>query len=794
MLIRRLLLVLALVAAWSVEARAQVTTHGMTITSGPLIWHDSVRLAAAQARYAASPSTYALTSQLTGTVETVRQQALIYQMTGVCSAADGFGTGQEQNINTCGDAIAWLLNTTDCGPGCRNEYLYPTIGGSGPDANDAHTCETADYQERDDYARWFGEITIDAYSWLREAMTAEQRQAVLGCMVRAAAAMATKSWGAPVDHGNNYMWGYTRNLLLTAIVLLAQETTSTFDAVATNCSFIGQAGANSMNVCGDDSDVIADEFLDEALDVRWTANLLEHLNGPAKGGIANEGQNYGHYLWDYVGTQMRLVMEDYGRDLTEETPYWEEAAVGIIYASSNRPMYSTQAGTIAGNVTQPWYAAPTYGDTQGPYGSPFVGEYEEGAYMTLLALKLAGTELGARIRYWLTNTTQLKVIPFIKVLDGSQGAAGTDFSAWPLAYCGTGFGACYVRDSWARTGSPSMFFLLAEQIFNPGGNHPHCADPGTWQAWRGQRWVSKTASAAYSRGMTNLAGTAATNAAQRFFGNGLTVNDSGDNGFCLTGNGFESGETPNAEMTRLQYHEGSAGVSDDFLFAASNLGVHIKPNLTSGAALSTYWRDWVVLPDYSAMCVLDRVVTTSDVNKKSFIHFPATPTQASNVWTGENNGEFLRAVILADALASHTVTYAVVDESAFTSGSACPGADCDPQQRLQINVTGSNTSYIPYCVQTYSTGGNTMSASASEDESNITISLSMTGKSNVSIVFAKGATSTGGQVTIGSTTTAFDTTVATVTADRDGVSWGAGQDPTPSPGAGRIVLRLRHRF
>lgn len=781
-MLKRALLVLGLCLLTS-PALAQVVTHGMTITSGPLIWHDSARLAAAQARYAASPSSYQLTSTIGGTVETVRFEAFLYQMTGTCDAADGFGAGQEQNIDTCGDAIAWLLNTTDCGNGCRNEYLYP--GGA--------SCATADYQGADDYARWFGEITIDAYSWLRAAMTDQQRRDVLACMVRAAAGTAAKGWGAPVDHGNNYMWGYTRNLVLTAIVLLAQETTSTFDAVSTNCSWVPEADANAMNICDDDSDVIADEFLDEGLDVRWTNNLLEHLNGPAKGGIANEGQNYGHYLWDYVGTQMRLVLEDYGRDLTDETPYWEEAATTIIYSSSNRPLYATQSGSLPGGVTQPWYAAPTYGDTQGPYGSPFVGVYEEGAYMTLLALKFVGTELGARIRYWLTNTTQLQVIPFIKVLDGAQGTAGTDFSAWPLAYCGTGFGACYVRDSWARTGSPSMFFLLAEQIFNPGGNHPHCADPGTWQAWRGQRWVSKTAAAAYNRGMTNLAGTAATNSAQRFFGNGLTVNDSGDNGFCLTGNGFEDGETPNAEMTRLQYHEGSAGVADDFLFAASNLGVHIKPNLTSGAPLTTYWRDWVVIPDYSAMCVLDRVVTSSNVNKNSFIHFPATPTQSTNVWTGENNGEFLRAVILASSLADNSaVSYTVVDESDFTSGSSCPGPDCDPQQRLQITVSGSTTTYIPYCVQTYSTSGNTMTATASEDGSTITVSLSMSGKDNVSIVFDKGATSTGGRITIGSTTTSFSSTVASVTADRDGVSW--GEAPVSPGGSGRMVLRLRNRF
>lgn len=737
-------------------------THGLTITAGPLIWGNAARLSAAQARYAASPSTYALPSQLTGTVETVRQEAFLYQMTGTCDAADGFGVGQEGQIDTCGDAIAWLLNTTDCGGGCRNEYLYP----------DGASCGTADYQGADDYARWYGQITIDSYSWLRAAMTAQQRRDILACMVRAAAATATKDWGAPIDHGNNYAWSYLRNLVATALVLAAQESNDTFDSVASNCSWTPGSGANAMNICNDDANVIIEEFLDEGLTERWDNELEVHLDGPAKGGIANEGANYGHYLWDYVGTELMLVMQDYGRDLTDETPYWVETAYGIIYATSNRPLYATRSGTLAGNVTQPWYAVPPYGDTQGPFGSPFVGEYEEGGFMTLMAIRFDGTTLGDHVRYWLTNTSQLKVIPFIRVLDGESGNAGTDFTSLPLAYVGQGFQTAFVRDSWARTGSPTMFWIMGERPFNPGGNHPHCGDTGSWQVWRGQRWVSVTAAAAYNRGMTNLAGTAATNTGQTFFANVGTINNSGDNGFCLTGNGGESGETPMPEVTRLQYHTGSAGVADDFFFMASNIGVHLEPNLTSGTAMDTYYRDWVVIPDYPAMCVLDRHVTTSDVTKNSFVHFPANPSQSSNVFTGVNNGEEMRAVILAGSLAANTtVDYTVVDESAFTSGSSCPGADCAPQYRLQVAVSGSTTTYIPYCVQAYSTSGNTMTATASEDGSSITISLSLTGKDNVSIVFAKGATSTSGSVTIGATQTNFAVSVQTVTASSSGVSW-----------------------
>ena len=314
------------------SAEAQVTTHGMTVTPGPVFWSGS-RLAAAQARYTASPGTYGLVSPMGGTTHRVLQMAFQYRMTGTCAAANGFSNAPQ--IDTCGDAIAWLLNTTDCGGGCRNEYLFP--GGA--------SATTADYRALDDHARWLGEIAILGYSWLRDQLSPADRQALLGRLVRAAAATATKDWGAPVDPANNYMWGYTRNLIETALVLAAQESNATYAPVTVNCAWSPGAGANPMNLCNDSLDTVVDELLDEGIDVRWTGHLLPHLNGPAKGGVLNEGQNYGHYLLNYMTVPM-MLMEDYGRVAREETPYWKEAVWALIYATSNRAIYPVQAGRV----------------------------------------------------------------------------------------------------------------------------------------------------------------------------------------------------------------------------------------------------------------------------------------------------------------------------------------------------------------------------------------------------------------------------------------------------------------
>jgi hypothetical protein len=264
--------------------------------------------------------------------------------------------------------------------------------------------------------------------------------------------------------------------------------------------------------------------------------------------------------------------------------------------------------TGVGPQTQPYYTAPTYGNTQDVYGMPWVGESEEGNFMTTMAIVLDGTAVGDRIRYWLT-TVNPRVFGHVKVLDAERGNAGTNYSAWPLDYCGEGFTYCYLRDSWATTGNPTMFFLEIGAVYNTGGNHPDCS-VGSWQAWRGQRWVSKEASGAFSRGMTNLAGTAATNTGQNFFHNGSIVADSASNGFCVAG-GDAQYEADMPVVGRLQSASGFFFASADYTDHWTAANGDGNRNLTEWASMVSSVRDFVYVRHVNVLVTLDRIEKSS---------------------------------------------------------------------------------------------------------------------------------------------------------------------------------------
>ena len=239
------------------------------------------------------------------------------------------------------------------------------------------------------------------------------------------------------------------------------------------------------------------------------------------------------------------------------------------------------------------------------------------------------------------------------------------------------------------------------------------------------------------------------------------------------------------QVTRLQIAPDSS-----FVFIATNLTQHLRDNIASGAMLTSGWRDFLWIRHINTLCTLDRIVTTSNVTKNTFVHFPVAPTQAGNIFTGVNGGEALRAIVLADNVANTSVTYTVRDESDFTVGSA---ADVDPQVRLEVRTTGATTSYIPICVQAYSVGDAVIDAALVEDGDSIDITITRAGAATVVASFAKTTSSTGGFVSIGSTTTSFANSVQVVTADQNRVTWTPGP-PSTAPSAPTNLQLRTHLF
>jgi hypothetical protein len=736
----------AALLAGPLTAEAQLSTHGMMIPANvdPIFWDQSARLTAARARYTASPSTYALASPATGTETTVVNQAFIKVMRGTCSAANG---GSTTMIDTCGDAVNWILNVSS--------FNCPS------------NCDRLD-----DDARWFGELTILTYSWLRDQLTAAQRQAVLAGMVRAVGGTFSKGWGSPEDTGNNYNWGYTRNGILLGIVMAKEAQAGAFTPLTTNCSWPGESGGRPMNYCNMNAMALQDAMLDEALDVRWP-QMVQYLSNQAKGGAVPEGANYGHYLLHYY-TMPMAIMGDYGRALVEETPYWKEAAWNLIYATTNLPMYAVQDSRTIAGFPRPWHQVPTYGNTQAVNGAPPAGHFEEGAFMTWMAVRYDGTFLGDRIRFWINKVNPQRP-PHLKAIDPDLNQPGASFASLPLDYCSSGFQFCHLRDSWdSSTGSkPTGFFIEAGAVWNPGGNHPDCS-AGSWQAWRGQRWISKEAANAYARTNTNLSGTGAADAGMFMSHNRMTVNDTQTNGFC---------SVPASPLPTVSRRMSEPG----FFYLSTDLRQHSG----LGSTVTALVRDFLYIRELDTLCTFDRMqTTTAGATKNTFVHFPVSPVRNGNTFTGTNNGEGLYTVVLAASVAGQSVTYTVRDEGAYGTGR---NTDNDPQYRLEVRTSGTAMSYVPICAQGFSSGDALISVAAVEDADSIDLTLSRAGASTYVASFAKGATSAGGSLRVGNgATVPFANTIEPVVADQSLVAWdgqGTVQPPPPprAPSGFRMV-------
>jgi hypothetical protein len=119
-------------------------------------------------------------------------------------------------------------------------------------------------------ARWSGEGAIVVYDWCYDQFTAAERTTFLNRWNGYLDALRQKTWGGPAMPQNNYYWGYLRNEVLWGVASYHE---------------------NPM----------AATFLNHALTTRWQNSFVPHANGRGRGGIPQEGSQYGRYLLDYRG-------------------------------------------------------------------------------------------------------------------------------------------------------------------------------------------------------------------------------------------------------------------------------------------------------------------------------------------------------------------------------------------------------------------------------------------------------------------------------------------------------------
>lgn len=713
---------------WCPSALAQTVTHGLTIpdTSGapvPLLY-TSGTLATIQARYAASPSTYALidySGQGEPNEWRMEQQAFVYKMTGVCSSGDG---GTATVVDTCDDAITWMVThipANSCPGQSECNWYEPLANGS-------------------DAARWIAEHQILTFSWLYPEMTAGERDTVITYINRAVVNALTKAYGDAEDIANNHGWGYERNALLWALT----SYNLSFTMPATDCSWSGGYAVHPYDICGDTQQQIAEAILDEALTVRWTA--FDAYFTDWRGGVAPDGTYYGRYFYGYFTIPM-LVYRDYGRAIGEEVPFMIDAAWYLLVGTTPKSTYHTNTATTL-------YQLFAHGDHQNSGTSPTDGS-EHAGFLTYITIAYDGTTLETAARKWLTDHNP-PMFACVKVLDDERGATGTDLTALQLDYYAPGPGTMFARDTWANgvSDKPTVFQLLIGSIH---GHHMHC-DAGSWQAVRGDRWVSKGAET-YNENLTGITGSGTVNGASMWGHNGVTVNNIGGSTTCF------NNEPPVLRLDRTA----------NYIFAAT----HLLEYLGAQASASALVREYVYVRALNTLVTFDRIVTSgTSTPKTSVVHCPVDMTNPSaGVYVCANGDERMKTIFLSDDITDQVASYLEVNERA----GSCPHAQCDPQHRVQQEITGTTTSYLVSAHQAYTTGDTEMTASLAEDGDSITVTVTVGGSTAV-MDFARGATSTGGSINLnGGGATAFDTGVDPFSTTTGGFAWGPAGNQTRVP-------------
>jgi hypothetical protein len=541
-----------------------------------------------------------------------------------------------------------------------------------------------------DNCRWNGEAIILTYDWCHAHMTAAERASFISGTNAWLDHWRKELWGGPAMPENNYFWGYLRNQLEWAITSYEDNT--------------GPAEA----------------FLDDVFTTRLAGGFNPAAaSGAMQGGIGREGTQYGVYINSYIvvpWTTSSLM----GRDLFTESKYWLETAYHLVYSMSPGPTTGSGPGQ-----------ASSMGHTFFPYSDDEMwlqggrGHGNAGNFMSAVALRWPGANVGRHARQWLDTTGALRS-PFVQSVD--PGGTALPFTSLPLDYYGPGAGMFYGRNAWGP--SATTFYLKLKD--GPAEGHSH-TDWGSWQIWRNGRYLSRE-TVSYGESIAGYAGS------------GTAVADLylGHNSLLIDGTGTHRSQWISglARVTRLESRPAYA-------YAAVDL------TGTSDNARFVHWeREFVFVRSLETMVILDRVESSTSGATKTFLaHCETKPTTTATGATCTNGNQAL----VMTTLVPSAPTYRVIAEGGKVG-----------QYRIEVDTSpGTAQSYILTVLQAKDAGGASLSPTVTEDGAAFTVTLN----GSTRIVLAKAMVSSGGSITMGGTTTPFRTTVQPITVTEAGPAW-----------------------
>lgn len=602
-----------------------------------------------------------------------------------------------------------------------------------------------------DQARWHGEDAILVYDWCHHAISSAERATLIARWNNYVSTLNAKSWGAPHMAANNYFWGYLRNSLLWGIA-----------------SFHENAQAK--------------DFIDHALDLRYR-NLADDSAPQSAfrrwddrfgaGGVVLEGGQYGPYMLGYPVVAFTSA-GDYGYDAWTAVRFWRDAVFNLHFAT-------TPAKTAKRDGAPARWELFPFNDDQFFEDGGIAENAEYGDFLGALMLRFPETGRARIGRDWLA-LTGVKPSWWVRAELASLSIVGPA-PPMPLDYHADGADFFYARRSAApdatalllQLGGSNAYAGSSVEAFAQGGvGHSH-GDAGTFQLWRGGRWLSRETTGYASP--DNVVG----------WNNGPSVDPReavAHNALLFEGKGHLTGSLKGLpRVLRLQSAPGFAYSAVDLTGVYRTVVNHAWEAEDDWPFAELAIREFVYLRSLDALVVLDRAQSGSDSQDPIYTGYggprmPAEQVRKSFVLhaTGTGSDEAGDPFALAPAQATAIVggqrldlrtllpqspVYRVVKEGGGVG-----------QFRLEYDVSGNAQSYLLNVVSLRDAGELPVSTTLQDLGDRWRIELSHPAKGNASVVFLKGPGSVGGSVRVDSgPETALRTDVQPMSIGDNGPRW-----------------------
>jgi hypothetical protein len=570
-----------------------------------------------------------------------------------------------------------------------------------------------------DIARWTGEDAFIVYDWCHDQLTSEQRLAFLGNIAGTGkgwndylTGISQQQWGGPHMKQNNYNWGNLRNNIEYAIATYSENT------------------------------VVAESLLADAIVTRWMKNFVPSTTAGGAGGVGQEGSGYAAALGGYPIIPF-LTMKAGGRDIYNETAYFKQMALWLVYSTTPTPTFNV--GTRKSS-----YQLNTFSDDE---------LYVEGGilnrrnyfqdFMNVASNQWSDIDVGRYARQWVNTVgSHTSVKPASRyILAQDSNPAAKPFDSLPLDYYATGIQYLYGRKAW----DASTYFMWQMGGALEGVGHGHI-DIGNFNIWRGGRWLTRETTGYLNkikgygykdRPVDDTNGMIAHNGI--VFGTALYVDD------VKLMPSLDEGQTV---VRRLESQPGyvyaDVDMTNRYLWRSNH------SSYSKGAVVHVE-REFLFLRDLECTVILDRV-TTGDVTlgpdagmkaanqvNTFLIHLETNPDlEDATHLTARNGGQALRMTTLVPS----NPTRRVIDER------SCSGCSPVGQFRVELDTAGAAQRYFLHVLQARDADGSNVLASVADSmldslaQGTFTVTLRPTTGADTVIVFAKGRTSTGGTVNL----------------------------------------------